>query len=175
MKPEINKILYATDLSPNSVYALSFALDAAVLHHAEVVILHVLYQPEFGDSLMAYPYVIEKMHEELIDKRIKSVKENVRKRLEKIYKEAITTHQAYDDIPISINVCEGYPAEKILSMAKALSCDMIIMGTHGKGILENAMLGSTAKRVLRRTRKQIFIIPLPKGDLTITCQEEQAA
>ena len=29
-------------------------------------------------------------------------------------------------------------------------------------------LGSTSKRVLRRTRKPVFIIPLPKGELDIT-------
>lgn len=52
--------------------------------------------------------------------------------------------------------------KKILSMADGYNCDMIIMGTHGKGIIGNAFLGSTAKRVLRRTRKPILIIPLPK-------------
>jgi len=72
----------------------------------------------------------------------------------------------------SIEVCEGYPAETILNMVDDLNCDMIIMGTHGKGILGNAFLGSTAKRVLRRTRKPIFIIPLPKGKLDITSQEK---
>jgi nucleotide-binding universal stress UspA family protein len=46
------------------------------------------------------------------------------------------------------------------------------MGTHGKGILGNTFLGSTAKRVLRRTRKPIMIIPLPKGKLDITLQDE---
>jgi len=42
------------------------------------------------------------------------------------------------------------------------------MGTHGKGLISHAFLGSTAKRVLRRTRKPVFIIPLPKGELDIT-------
>jgi len=52
--------------------------------------------------------------------------------------------------------------QKILSKAQELNCDEIIMGTHSKGIIANTFLGSTAKRVLRRSRKPVFIIPLPK-------------
>jgi len=43
-----------------------------------------------------------------------------------------------------------------------------VLGNHGKGIIANTFLGSTSKRVLRRTRKPVFIIPLPKGELDIT-------
>jgi nucleotide-binding universal stress UspA family protein len=42
------------------------------------------------------------------------------------------------------------------------------MGTHGKGVIQNTFLGSTSRRVLRRTRKPVFVIPLPKGELDIT-------
>jgi nucleotide-binding universal stress UspA family protein len=53
-------------------------------------------------------------------------------------------------------------------MADELNCDMIIMGTHAKGFIAHTFLGSTAKRVLRRTRKPVFIIPMPKGEVDIT-------
>ena len=68
----------------------------------------------------------------------------------------------------SLEVLEGYPAEVILGKADELNCDMIVMGTHGKGILSQTFLGSVTKRVLRRTRKPVFIIPLPKGEIDIT-------
>jgi nucleotide-binding universal stress UspA family protein len=42
------------------------------------------------------------------------------------------------------------------------------MGIHGKGLIRHAFSGSTAKRVLRRTRKPVFIVPLPKGESEIT-------
>ena len=71
---------------------------------------------------------------------------------------------------ISIEICEGFPAEEILSKAEELNCDAIIMGTHSKGIIGNTFLGSTAKRVLRRTRKPVFIIPLPKGETDAALQ-----
>ena len=68
---------------------------------------------------------------------------------------------------ISIEVCEGFPAEKILSKAEEHNCDEIVMGTHSKGIIANTFLGSIAKRVLRRTTKPVFIVPLPKGETDI--------
>jgi len=37
------------------------------------------------------------------------------------------------------------------------------MGTHGKGWITYTFLGSVAERVLRRSRKPVFIIPLPKS------------
>jgi nucleotide-binding universal stress UspA family protein len=82
----------------------------------------------------------------------------------------IKNNPEYVKILNSIEVCEGYPAEKILTMADDLNCDMIIMGTHGMGNLGHTFIGSNAKRVLCRTRKPIFIIPLPKGELDITFQ-----
>jgi nucleotide-binding universal stress UspA family protein len=68
----------------------------------------------------------------------------------------------------SIVVAEGFPAEVILSKADKLNCDVIVMGTHGKGVIQNTFLGSTSRRVLRRDRKPVFIIPLPKGEMDIT-------
>jgi nucleotide-binding universal stress UspA family protein len=42
MVPKIRKILYATDLSENSVHAFYFAIDFAQKHNANIIILHVV-------------------------------------------------------------------------------------------------------------------------------------
>ena len=46
-----------------------------------------------------------------------------------------------------------------------LGCDITIMGSHGKGLLEYTFLGSIAQKVLRRAKKPVFIIPLPEGEI----------
>ena len=38
---------------------------------------------------------------------------------------------------------------------------------HDAGIIRNAFLGSSSERVLRRTRKPVFNIPLPKEEADI--------
>jgi nucleotide-binding universal stress UspA family protein len=169
--PEIKTILYATDLSPNSAFALDFALDTANLYQAELIILNVFDRPTVGYAPLLDGYMDEKSRQSLFNDHKENVKSSIRKRLEMISGHQIEKNSNYFKILNSIEVCEGYPAETILTMADELNCDMIIMGTHGKGILGHTFLGSTAKRVLRRTRKPIFIIPLPKGKLGIALKD----
>lgn len=42
MMPQIQKILYTTDLSENSSYAFLYAIDMANKHNAKIVILHAM-------------------------------------------------------------------------------------------------------------------------------------
>jgi nucleotide-binding universal stress UspA family protein len=172
MTPEIKKILYATDLSSNSAYALNFALSSANLYHAEIVILNVFDRLTTVYAPILDVFIEEKSRQLLLNEHAEKVKKSIKKRLEVISGQEIKNNPEYVKILNSIEVCEGYPAETILTMADDLNCDMIIMGTHGKGILGHTFLGSNVKRVLRRTRKPIFIIPLPKGKLDITYQDE---
>ena len=65
------------------------------------------------------------------------------------------------DLVSEIIVTEGYPVEEILNTADTKACDVIVLGTHGKGWLKQTFLGSTATSVLERTRKPVFVIPLP--------------
>jgi nucleotide-binding universal stress UspA family protein len=65
-------------------------------------------------------------------------------------------------------VIEGEPAVEILRKADELDCDVIIMGTHGKGWITHAFLGSVAEKVLSRVKKPVYIIPIPKGETDIT-------
>ena len=61
----------------------------------------------------------------------------------------------------------GHPVEEILKIADEESCDAIVLGTHGKGWLKQTFLGSVAGSVLERTRKPVFVIPLPSEKTTI--------
>jgi nucleotide-binding universal stress UspA family protein len=162
MKTEINKILYATDLSANSAYALHFALDSANLYNAKIVILHALDRAISGCAPIRGVYIDESKYDALFDEHSKETKSKIINRLQTLFDTELKDHPEFKKLVQSIEVREGFPAETILSMADGFNCDMIIMGTHGKGILRNTFIGSTAKRVLRRTRKPVFIIPLPK-------------
>ena len=51
---------------------------------------------------------------------------------------------------------------KYLKQAEEKNCDLIVMGTHGHGTLADVMLGSTARRVVRRSLKPVLVVRLPK-------------
>jgi len=171
MIPKIRRILYATDLSANSAYAFRYAMNSAVMHDAKIVILHVLEDMKGMGPAMLDGYLSEEDRKRIYDERIADVTEQTRKRLEVLYeREKAFSTEAADRVE-SIEIVGGYPAEEILRMADELNCDVIIMGTHGKGIISHTFLGSVAERILRRVRKPVFIIPLPKGETDITFRD----
>ena len=160
MIPEIKRILYTTDLSPNSAYAFSYAINSAKKHDAGIIILHVVEEmaPFFEEERLKM--VSEKKRTEAMDR--------IRKRLKIFCDRELKEDPECADRVVSIEVCQGYPPEEILRKADELNCDVIVMGTHGKGVIRHSFLGSAAQKVLRRVRKPVFIIPLPEEETDIT-------
>lgn len=172
MIPTIKRILYATDLSPNSAYAFRYAMNSAIKHDATIIILHVFEMISATTQAQLEFYLDEGRYREILGGRQESAIDRIKKRLQFLCKKELEDNPESIHRVESIEVCEGFPAEEILGKADELSCDAIVMGTHSKGIIRYAFLGSNAKRVLRRARKPVFIIPLPKGELDITFHDE---
>ncbi len=168
MLPEIKKILYATDLSDNSAYALRYAINSAKKHDARIIILHVLEELPANIKAMVASYIDYDEQEKNAEKNIAKMMDRIKKRLKAFCDQELKDDPESMDMIESIEVCQGYPADEILRKVKKFECDAIIMGTHGKGIIKNTYLGSMTKKVLRRVRKPVFIIPLPKGETDIT-------
>ena len=172
MIPRIKKILYATDLSDNSAYAFRYAINSALKHDASIIILHVFEQLSTTANAVTQAYLTEGQVNKISEERLAYVKDRINKQL-KIFcgKEFKNDPECADRVE-SIELCEGFPPDVILRKADEFNCDVIVMGTHGKGIIRNTFLGSSSKRVLRRTRKPVFIIPLPKGETDITFDDK---
>lgn len=58
-------------------------------------------------------------------------------------------------------VAEGDPADEILRLADTLSCDLVVMGTHGKSGLERLLTGSVAEKVLRKANCPVLVVKAP--------------
>ena len=171
MIPDIKKILYATDLSDNSAYAFRYAINSALKHDARIIILHVFEFVSTFNRAVVDLYLDEELRKKIFNERTAETIERIHKRLKIFCEKEFNGVDKHADKVESIEVCDGFPAEEILKKADECDCDAIIMGTHGKGLISHAFLGSTAKRVLRRTRKPVFIIPLPKGETDITIHD----
>jgi nucleotide-binding universal stress UspA family protein len=159
---DIKKILYATDLSYNSVNAFDYAISLAIKFGAEITILHVMDEIESTSLNMVSLYLREAQMEENLQKKISRIREELKEHLNGFIDRKIADNPDIANRIKSIEICKGYPAEEIIKKADAFHCDVIVMGTHGKGIVSQAFLGSVAKKVLRRIRKPVFIVPLPR-------------
>ena len=161
MIPEIKKILYATDLSKNSSYAFLYAADMAKRHNAKIVILHsvepVRYLYSEGMSARVND-IIQKAKKEEREIDLEEIKKYLQGFCNKIENQF---GPPCVELVSKILIPLGYPVEQILKAADEEGCDAIVLGTHGKGFLRHTFLGSVAQDVLERTRKPVFIIPLP--------------
>ena len=159
MIPRIKKILYATDLSENSAYAFRYAVNSAQKHDAKIHILHVL--EEIKTNILAAYYELEKL-QEMREKGKQEVRDRIQKRLETFCQRELMKDPECRDMVASTEVVEGDPAAEILRKADELGVDLVVMGTHGKGLLEHAFLGSVAEKVLHRIKVPVLTIPIPK-------------
>ena len=154
MIPKIKKILYTTDLSQNSTYVLRYAFNTAEMHDAEINIMHV---SEF--SVTSFP---DSLAIGITPEDKSSILMTIRKRLDDFIQKELGEKERKDKRISTILVAEGNPVVEILKTADELKADVIIMGTHSKGIIAHTFLGSVAAEVLQRSRIPVFIVPFPK-------------
>ena len=158
MIPKIKKILYTTDLSQNSVYAFYFAVDLAQQHNANIIILHAV-EP-LSPAVM--PYMEREKIAKIQKDNIGEAMEEIKNRLQSFCRRVeAQIGPPCVELVSKILVPLGHPMEEILNAADREDCDLIILGTHGKGFLAHTFLGSVSSAVLHRTRKPVFVIPLP--------------
>jgi nucleotide-binding universal stress UspA family protein len=169
---KIENILYATDLSDNARYAFSYALSLADLYEANLILLHVL--PETSDLVdkNVVGHIGEKQWESIKQRHFQDAKEaligkrrdrtivnEIIDQFRKDAKAGLGSHSIPSD---EVLVKKGNPVEIILETADENNCDLIVMGTHGRGTLADTMMGSTARRVVRRSQKPVLVVRLPE-------------
>jgi nucleotide-binding universal stress UspA family protein len=54
---------------------------------------------------------------------------------------------------------EGTPEDEILAYAEEAEIDLVVMGTHGRKVIERHLLGSVAERTVRGSSVPVMIIP----------------
>jgi nucleotide-binding universal stress UspA family protein len=55
-------------------------------------------------------------------------------------------------------VAEGRPAEEILKQTRARAIDLVVIGSHGAGRLQQILLGSTSEQVLREAPCSVLVV-----------------
>ena len=162
MIPEIKTILYATDLSENSQYAFGYAVSLANRYDAKIVVLHVIEDISHQMNVQVADLLGAEKWQKLQRTRKKEVVEIMVHKIDVFCKETAAADQSCPFTVTDIKVRNGHPVEEIIAESIASDYDVVIMGTHGHGILAGAMMGSTAMRVVRRSHVPVMVIRLPK-------------
>jgi len=146
------KILFPTDFSVASDYALAYAVSVAKQFKAKLFILHVV-DMSYDISGFYIPHIsAETLQQEM--------KDWAEKMLKKLTIRMPRSIKAYES---AIKI--GIPHKEIIKFAKDKDIDMIIMGTHGKTGVDHFFFGSTTERVLKQADCPVLTIRPPKDIL----------
>jgi len=160
MLPVYKNILVTTDLSPNSEHAFKHAVMLARQNNARIHLLHVV--PEIDAQIRGYVATI--MGEGKLDKFAREheqeAREEIKRELDRFAAEELSGFD--DDLQrfAGASVVHGQPVAQILKFSDSIDADVIVMGSHGKGDTSYTFLGSVAEKVLRKSKRPVFIVPL---------------
>ncbi|MCK5193776.1 MAG: universal stress protein [Desulfobulbaceae bacterium] len=163
MIPKIEKILYATGLGPGAPYVFRYALSLAQAYQAKIFVVNAM-EPlsTFGQSLVEL-HISHNQSEQIHQEARQKVKNNILARVKKLCAKESSSILDGSSLVTDIEVVEGQAAQVILAKAEEIAADVIVMGTQSHSIIGEAMLGSTARKVLHRGTIPTFLVRIPEG------------
>jgi nucleotide-binding universal stress UspA family protein len=137
-----NRVLVPTDGSPEMEPVVDHAAALAARDDALIHALYVVDAASFASLPMETGW--EGISELLYEEGTAALNE-----LERIVD---------DRAPVERVVVEGKPSTTIVEHAVEDDCDLIVMGTHGRGGIDRLLLGSVAERVVRRSPVPVMTV-----------------
>ena len=145
-------ILFATDFSEISEYAFDYAYTLAKKLNSKLIIMHVINEPVDLRGFYVPHISFESLEKEIEDAAEKMMNKFCSGRIE-------------DLAGTETVIVSGIPYDEILAKADEEKVSLIVLGTHGRAGLDHLLFGSTAERVVRRSRCPVMTIrpPLSEG------------
>ena len=134
----IKNILVATDFGDAADNALCYGRELAGRFGATLHVLHVVenvYITAFGAE--TYAAIAPEMQRE--------IEAGARKHLD----EALIDSDGSGPRTKAVVMTSSSPAHAVVDYARHSGIDLIVMGTHGRGVLAHLVMGSVAERVVR--------------------------
>lgn len=151
------KILVAVDESEESVYALQWCLKNIVRDNSKDTLLllyakppRVVYTASDGTGYLFSSDIIATM-----DKYTKEVADCVIEKAKKICKDL-------NDVKVETMVVHGDAREVICETAEKLGADLLVIGSHGYGLIKRAFLGSVSNHCAQNVKCPVLIVKTPK-------------
>ena len=147
----VKNILYTTDFSDYSKFALPYAIEMAERFNAK---LHCLYVVEpintpvdFGWAQVNYVELAEN-HEQHARESLTSIMDD----------------EIPDKLEKNCEVVHGRAFKAIIDYSKEHDIDMIVMATHGLSGLSHILFGSTTEKVVRKSACPVLTVRHPEHE-----------
>lgn len=152
----LKKVLVATDFSEPSEAALAYGRELARSFSAQLIVLHVVENTLTG-MVAANGYVFTDPDLQ------KTVEAAGQRRVESLL-------GAEDWLALrakAVIVTSNAPANAIVEYAKDSGANLIVLGTHGRGVMAHFLLGSVAERVVRVAPCPVLTVRHPEREFVL--------
>ena len=143
------RILVPLDISDITNVVLRTVKRIAEAHKGEVILFHAV-SPAF---YIPYP---ESLTVDVIDVKVLQEIEEKKKSEAKEKLQGFADFMKPVDTTIEIEV--GDPRDLILEMEDREDPDLVVIGSHKKGLVEKILIGSTAEKIVKHSFKPILVI-----------------
>ena len=149
----LRKILVPVDFSEHSRKAVEYAIAFAKQFGADLNLVHVVRPYPVGPEMA--PVDIESIQD------AKTELETMRK-------------QVAETVHCQASLRTGDPCFEVISAARQLDVDLIILSTHGRTGLAHLVLGSTAEKLVRHAECPVLVVRRQEHDFIPACASEGA-
>lgn len=165
--PEIKHILYCTRIGPNSAYIFRYAVSLGEKYGAKITVLHVVPLLPPDKEAIIDGWIGPAHIHDLVEREEKAAVDRIHRHLE-AFCHRLTAGLACGNLVERILVHEGEAAEVIISEAVDSKADLIVMGAHATSTLVEAIMGSTARKVIRKSPVPVLVVQVPEGQQELT-------
>jgi nucleotide-binding universal stress UspA family protein len=142
-------ILVATDFSDASGLALTYAKELARQFDSTLHLLHVVADADVSPGTEAlWGFSETEVQRRWVDEATTKL-------------EGLCPTQGQAAFTVRTAVEIGPPTDRVLRYAGAHQVDLIVMGTRGRGVVEQMLLGSVAAEVVRRAPCPVLTVRDP--------------
>ncbi len=147
------KILVGIDFSEISDVVFESALYTAKLYGGEIHLIHVIepISPIFQEE--GFEPLIQTEEFQVVIEVESVLKEEASEKLEKYVLKGKS-----EGVKISKHVEIGNIAETILEISDSNDFDLIVIGSHKKGLIEKLLLGSVAEKIVNKSKISTFVV-----------------
>ncbi len=128
---------------------------------------HLVYPTDFSETAeRAWPWLIELAREagpSFTLLHVMSAEEG-RKEAEERLEDFAEELRGRGADKVECRVRVGTPYEEILNAGGNRVDALVVMGTHGRGVLSGAVLGSVGRQILRRAASRVLLVPPNRGE-----------
>jgi nucleotide-binding universal stress UspA family protein len=142
-------IVVAVDFSNATPGVLAMAAKLAKSFGAQLRLFHVV-EPE--PSYTAYGFTPDEFP------ALHAYQEEAKRRATAKLEEALA--KVHPDLPdATTRIAEGSPLHCLLDYVKESGADMVVLGSHGHGVIASLLLGSVAEGMVRKATVPTLIVP----------------